>query len=143
MSGSVSIPVFMIVVVGAIGASAVILWLLDKSNRDPLGLLPTWSRIKDLSIGLSTSAGAAALGLYTVSIISGATLALNPEFGVSEFFDSSTWMLRSVLLEELLFRGPLLYLVIRFLGINRACILSSVAFGVYHWFSYGVFGNLT
>jgi hypothetical protein len=43
---------------------------------------------------------------------------------------------------ELLFRGYLLWLAIRYLGKNRGVILSAVAFGIYHWFSYGVLGAL-
>src|SRR6185436_10184910 len=39
------------------------------------------------------------------------------------------------------FRGALLYLAIRLLGPHRGCLLSSIVFGIYHWFSYGVFGN--
>jgi membrane protease YdiL (CAAX protease family) len=48
-----------------------------------------------------------------------------------------------VVTEELMFRGVLLYVAIRWMGIHHACILSSIVFGVYHWFSYRVFGEMT
>jgi hypothetical protein len=46
-----------------------------------------------------------------------------------------------VLYEELVFRGYLLYQAIRILGPRRAVLLDAAAFGVYHWFSYGIIGN--
>jgi membrane protease YdiL (CAAX protease family) len=49
--------------------------------------------------------------------------------------------MKSVLFEELIFRGVLLYILIKWLGHVRAIIISSVAFGIYHWFSYELFGN--
>lgn len=49
--------------------------------------------------------------------------------------------INSILFEELLFRGFLLYQAIRWLGDWRGSLLGAAAFGVYHWFSYGVFGN--
>ena len=45
-------------------------------------------------------------------------------------------------MEELLFRGALLYIAIKIFGIRNACIISSVAFGIYHWFSYGIWGDI-
>lgn len=49
--------------------------------------------------------------------------------------------INSVLYEELLFRGYLLYQAMRWLGPRRGVLLGAAAFGVYHWFSYGVFGS--
>ena len=55
--------------------------------------------------------------------------------------ESSRWTLVSVLYEELIFRGALLYIAIKKLGVTKACILSAVCFGIYHWFTFNVFGN--
>lgn len=55
---------------------------------------------------------------------------------------SSWWDVKSVLTEELIFRGALLYILIRKLGSRKGILISAIAFGIYHWFSYGVFGNL-
>jgi hypothetical protein len=54
---------------------------------------------------------------------------------------SSLWTGKSVLFEELIFRGALLYILIQKIGIKTACLISSIAFGIYHWFSYEVLGN--
>lgn len=70
-------------------------------------------------------------------------MTLNPDFTVITFVSSSFWMLKSVLGEELLFRGALLYIAIKKLGLKKGCILSSVCFGIYHWFSYGIVGDFS
>jgi membrane protease YdiL (CAAX protease family) len=46
-----------------------------------------------------------------------------------------------VLYEELIFRGALLYILIKKLGVKAACILSAIGFGIYHWFTSGAMGN--
>ena len=51
------------------------------------------------------------------------------------------WNINSVLFEELIFRGYLLYQAVRFLGPHRGALIGAAAFGVYHWFSFGAFGN--
>ncbi|NNK76373.1 MAG: CPBP family intramembrane metalloprotease, partial [Maribacter sp.] len=43
--------------------------------------------------------------------------------------------------EELIFRGAILYILIKKIGVNWACIISAIAFGIYHWFSYQMFGR--
>lgn len=70
------------------------------------------------------------------------TWRLNPSFTFSLLLDAAFWDLKSVLTEELIFRGALLYLLIRWLGIYPGVLISAVVFGVYHWFSYGIFGQL-
>jgi len=42
----------------------------------------------------------------------------------------------------LIFRGAILYLLIQKIGSNKAILTSAIAFGVYHWFSFGVLGNI-
>jgi len=66
----------------------------------------------------------------------------NPNLNLPLVVESFRWNINSVLYEELIFRGYLLYKVIEFLGVRKACLLSATAFGIYHWFSYGVLGSL-
>jgi hypothetical protein len=66
---------------------------------------------------------------------------LNPSVDAALIVRSLRWNVNSVAYEELLFRGYLLYQVIRRLGTRRGVLLGAAAFGVYHWFSYGVIGN--
>ncbi|HOP23284.1 MAG TPA: CPBP family intramembrane metalloprotease, partial [Gammaproteobacteria bacterium] len=50
-------------------------------------------------------------------------------------FQSFWYYLKSALTEDLVFRGAILYLLIRKLGAIKAIVISSIIFGVYHWFS--------
>lgn len=53
-------------------------------------------------------------------------------------FQSFWYHLKSALTEDLVFRGAVLYVLIRKIGAVKAIMLSSIIFGVYHWFSYGM-----
>tara|TARA_B100001059_G_scaffold43554_1_gene35599 strand:- start:70604 stop:71182 length:579 start_codon:yes stop_codon:yes gene_type:complete len=66
----------------------------------------------------------------------------SPDFNGTILLESLRWNINSVLYEELVFRGYLLYKAIEFFGVRKACFLSASVFGVYHWFSYGVFGSV-
>ena len=65
---------------------------------------------------------------------------LNPDFNLRDVLLSARWNVNSVLFEEFIFRGYLLYKLISMVGTTRGCWLSAAAFGIYHWFSYEVFG---
>lgn len=122
--------------------SWILLWLFNKSNLLILGLLPTKKRIWDFTFGLISSSISCGIMLYLIVKIPNSKLDFNPDFKFKAFWDGTFWMLKSVLSEEFLFRGALLYIGIKKLGVKNACILSSILFGVYHWFSYGIFGNI-
>ena len=46
-----------------------------------------------------------------------------------------------MLYEELIFRGVLLYILIKRLGVTKAILISAIAFGAYHWFSFNLLGS--
>ena len=48
----------------------------------------------------------------------------------------------SVVSEELLFRGIILLVLIKYLKTAPAMLVSASVFGIYHWFTFGVWGNL-
>jgi uncharacterized protein len=121
--------------------SWILLWLFNKSNLLALGLKPTKKRIWDFTFGFISSSILCGIILCLIAKIVNSKLDFNPNFTFKTFLDSTFWMLKSVLGEEFLFRGALLYIGIKKLGLKNACILSSIVFGVYHWFSYGIFGN--
>ena len=68
---------------------------------------------------------------------------LNPKLTVHLILTGIWWNVKSVLFEELIFRGVLFYVLIKKLGHTRAIIISAIAFGIYHWFSHEVIGNPT
>lgn len=66
---------------------------------------------------------------------------LNPEW-TTGLIASGVWFnIKSVLYEELIFRGALFYILIKKVGATKAIWLSSTVFGMYHWFSQGSLGN--
>ncbi|WMS88952.1 CPBP family intramembrane glutamic endopeptidase [Pleionea litopenaei] len=65
----------------------------------------------------------------------------NPELNVSLVLESLRWNFNSVVYEELIFRGVLLWFLIQAIKENRACLISALCFGGYHWFSYGIWGQ--
>lgn len=104
--------------------------------------MPNKPRLVQFLLGFILSSLLAVLYyLYTTYLLD-AQIEKNQQYSFLNFIMSLGWTLRSVLYEELLFRGVLLYLMMQFLGSRWAVVLSSIAFGIMHWFSYSVFGDL-
>ncbi len=66
---------------------------------------------------------------------------LNPQISFMLVLKGVWWNFKSVMFEELIFRGAVLYILIKSIGATRAIIISAIAFGIYHWFSHEVIGN--
>jgi|GEM_PF-5465990 len=66
---------------------------------------------------------------------------LNESLTLLTALKATWWNIKSVLFEELIFRGVLFYILIKQLGVAKAITISAIAFGIYHWFSQGVFGD--
>jgi len=66
---------------------------------------------------------------------------LNPRLSAMDLLNGTWWNIKSVIFEELIFRGVLLYLLIKKFGATWGIVISSIAFGIYHWFSHEVIGN--
>ncbi len=121
--------------------SWLVLRLLCKKDFAVLGVFPTKDRVRDLQIGFLMAALCCAFNYLLQTIFSGSTWRLNLNFSLKNALSSSWWVINSVLYEELIFRGALLYLAIEKLGIWKACIVSAICFGIYHWFSMNAWGN--
>ncbi len=118
-----------------------ILWLFEKQNLSVLGLRPNGSRLRNLLFGFGAAAACCVLYFFFSEHLAHGSWTLDKTFTVRKLVSGMGWTLKSVLFEELIFRGALLYIAIKRLGQNRACLLSAIAFGIYHWFSFGVLGN--
>ncbi len=115
--------------------------MLVASNLSVLGFRPKKSRLTNLIMGLFIAASCCTQWqLLTTAFIDNEWV-LNKQVTAKGILESTRWNFVSVLFEELIFRGALLYIAIKKLGVAKACIISAVGFGVYHWFSYNVFGN--
>jgi membrane protease YdiL (CAAX protease family) len=120
-------------------------WLLlkyiQKQNLWALGLKPNWQRISELFAGLLWPVIYVGLFQYIVSLLVHNPYKLNPNYNLKAFWNINAYLFRSVAYEDLIFRGALLYILIKRLGPQKAVLISAIAFGIYHWFSFGVIGN--
>ena len=121
--------------------SGLLLWLVGQEQLTALGLKPLKSRFLELIIGLLAAGTVCASYHLAATYFAGNRWLLNPRYTASTFVESTGWVLKSVLFETLIFQGALLYIALKKLGISKACGLSAVCFGVYHWFSYGALGK--
>lgn len=55
--------------------------------------------------------------------------------------ESAWYLFKSVTFETLIFEGALLYILIQRIGAAKAILVSGFAFGIYHWFSWNLFGQ--
>ncbi|WP_417291081.1 CPBP family intramembrane glutamic endopeptidase [Corallibacter sp.] len=131
----------MIGILVIIAISWLLLYLIEKKNILVLGVLPTGKRFKQFVIGFLISAVFCVLVQYLESYLKSSTWILNGDITVGVILKSFWWDFKSVLTEELIFRGALLYILIQKIGSKKSILISAIAFGVYHWFSYGVLGN--
>lgn len=121
--------------------SWLLLWFICKKHLSILGFMPTKSRITNFFVGVLIAASCCALYQIMTTAFINNSWVLNEQITGKTIWENSRWTLVSVLYEELIFRGALLYIAIKKIGITKACILSAVCFGIYHWFTFNVLGN--
>lgn len=121
--------------------SWIILWFFSKEHITVLGVAPNGRRLREFSIGLILMALFCVINLISQSYFKEISYVRNPIYGFWESLNGMWWTFKAALFEELIFRGAILYILIKRVGINWACIISAIAFGIYHWFSYQMFGR--
>ncbi len=122
--------------------SWVFLFITEKKSILSLGLLPITNRLKQFLEGFIITAFLCCIVQYNEAFLKSSTWMLNENVSREIIIKAFWWDVKSVLTEELIFRGVLLYFLIQKLGSNKSILISAMAFGVYHWFSFGVIGNI-
>lgn len=122
--------------------SFVLLRYVGKTNMTVLGITPTLKRVQVFLIFLLIMSLASASSYAIRMWIADERWHWNPDIKLSTLGNGIWWNIKSVLFEELIFRGALFYLLLQRLGWKWAIVISSLAFGIYHWFSQELFGNL-
>ena len=122
--------------------SWLLLYLIEKKNILALGFLPIGKRLKQFLIGFLITGILCVLVQYLEAYLKSSVWVLNENINGGIILNSFWWDVKSVLTEELIFRGALLYILIQKIGSKKSIFISAIAFGIYHWFSYGVLGNL-
>lgn len=117
-----------------------LLWL-EKKNLSVLGISPSLLRVLQLLLGFLATLCLAVVLSTLFSFIANFSWVPVPDIGLGFLFEGLYKTLQSVLFEELLFRGYLLYKAITLIGEKKANLISATAFGIYHWFTLGVLGN--
>ena len=121
--------------------SWLIIWLFEKGNLKVLGFYPTKKRLIGFAIFFIITALCCSTDFFMRMLFAQQQWQLNPKLNANLVLTGIWWNIKSVLFEELIFRGVLFYILIKKLGHNKAIILSAIAFGIYHWFSHEVFGD--
>ncbi len=124
----------------------IVSWLLfyldNRASLLALGFSPMMKQISRFAMTFLISAGLCAAVLYLESTLSASTWSVDREMDTRKFLQMFWWDATSVLTEELVFRGAIFMILMRRLGESRGIMISSVAFGIYHWFSFGIIGNI-
>jgi uncharacterized protein len=119
-----------------------ILLRLEGKGLDVLGVNKPALRLREFGAGFLVAGLAVVVQQLGNAVVADVPWRLNPSVDAALLARNLRWNVNSVLYEELLFRGYLLYQVVRRLGPRRGVLLAAAAFGVYHWFSYGILGNV-
>lgn len=123
-------------------ASWLMLFLFEKKSLLALCFTPVTKRLKQFGLGFLVSAVICTMVTLVLAVLRSETWLLSDQFSFTLLLDSVWYDLKSVFTEELIYRGALLYLLIKKLGGKKGVLISATAFGVYHWFSFGAFGNV-
>ena len=114
-----------------------LLYLFEKKNLNALGLMPTATRLSQYATGFVL------MVLILLSLIGIETYVKSVQWqqqpiDLGTLGNAFVYHLRSALTEDLVFRGALLYLLIKWIGPKWAIWISALVFGGYHIFSYGI-----
>ncbi|HEX7845740.1 MAG TPA: CPBP family intramembrane glutamic endopeptidase [Chitinophagaceae bacterium] len=132
----------MVGIIVQLAISWLLIWVIEKKDLSVLGLKPTRQRIFDLGLFFIVTGCCAGSG-FLIRMCLGERWELNPDFTLRLLAEGLWWNIKSVLFEELIFRGVILYILIKRTGMLKGIIISAIAFGIYHWFTYEVLGNTT
>jgi len=95
-------------------------------------LLPIGLRLKQFAVGFIITASLCAAVEFTEALLRAAELIINPHFGWSSLGTMFFWDVKSVVTEELIFRGAILLIIFERLGKRSGLWLSALTFGIYH-----------
>ncbi len=131
----------MIGILIAISISWLLLYLFVKKNILALGFLPIVKRLKQFLIGFIITGLLCVLAQYIEAYLKSSVWVLKENVTGGIILKSFWWDVKSVFTEELIYRGALLYILIQKIGSHKSILISAIAFGIYHWFSFEVLGN--
>jgi len=123
--------------------SWVLLRLIEKKNLIAIGIELSSQRLKYLCVGLLFPILYYSILFIVLSYIGKNPYHLNNNYTPTNFLEAIWYVFKSVAFETLIFQGALLFILINYLGSTKAILISAVSFGIYHWFSWNLFGQLS
>ncbi len=121
--------------------SWLLLWLFEKKGLGVFGFYPTKKRLLGFAMFFLITALCCSSDFFMRMLFAKQQWQLNQKLTAGLIWNGLWWNIKSVLFEEFIFRGALMYILIRKTGATKAIIISAISFGIYHWFSFNVLGN--
>jgi len=118
------------------------IYLSEKRNIFHQWLFPPRLRGSEFFLGLIFSIVLCVLTQIFLSQLGDRTWHVSKDISVGKLTFSLLFDFNSVVSEEVLFRGIILFFLIKYWKTGPAMIISASVFGIYHWFTFGVWGNL-
>lgn len=119
-------------------------WLLlhfsEQKSIDALGIMPNINRAFQFFVGFIVISLIVLISIYVETRILNIDWELKT-VSYGTIFNALWYHLKSALTEDLIFRGVILYILIKRIGAKWAILISALFFGVYHVFSYGMTGE--
>lgn len=132
----------MLQLLGLLAISWAILWLVQKKNLSVLGLMPDKQRLSYFIILFIVSAICSASAYLLKILFLKEEYVLTQSLKIESVLLEIWYQFRTVLTEELLCRGAVLYILIKRIGASKAILISAVFFAILHWLNAGVWGNI-
>jgi uncharacterized protein len=131
----------MIGIIVQLTLSWLIVWFFEKGNLSFLGFYPTKRRLFEFTLFFLITAVCCSTGFFLRMYFGKEQWVLNHSLTLNVVLEAIWWNVKSVLFEELIFRGVIFYILIKKTGSAKAIVISAISFGIYHWFSHEVIGN--
>lgn len=117
--------------------SGVLLHFIEKKSITVLGIIPNQKHILQFVIGFMCIVFIVLLSIYIETLVKSIHWEMKP-MNYEVTFKAFLYHLKSALTEDLVFRGAILYILIRKIGAKWAILIAALSFGIYHVFSYGM-----
>ncbi|MDT7833520.1 CPBP family intramembrane glutamic endopeptidase [Flavobacteriaceae bacterium S356] len=124
-----------------VAISWILLHFIQKEGLDALGIVPNRVRVYQFFVGFVAMMLIVLLTISIESFIAKIQWSQHSQINYTSIFNAFVYHLRSALTEDLVFRGAILYILIKRAGVKKALLLSAISFGIYHVFSYGMVGS--
>jgi membrane protease YdiL (CAAX protease family) len=115
-----------------------LLYLFEKENINAIGIFPNAKRVIQFVIGMLFIMVVCLLNIAVETMILKVEWKLQHPINYTAIFEALIYHIKSALTEDLVFRGAILYILIKKIGAKWGIFLSALVFGIYHVFSYGI-----